>query len=83
MDFSHIGITDKVYLRVSPQVYYLKLDKDGGFYASGTLTLATMDFPLSVSSMFNQTIKTDITGADDFSWNVSLAYSFRHSYAKL
>jgi hypothetical protein len=82
MNFSNIGITEKVYLRFSPQTYYLKLDKDNGFYASGVLTLAMRDFPLSVSSMVNKTIRTDITGSPDFNWNVSLVYSFAYSYTR-
>jgi len=67
-------------LRFNPQVYYLKMDEDDGFYASATLTLARQNFPVSVSALVNRTIQTDIPVGEDFIWNVSLIYSFNKKY---
>lgn len=78
--FSNIRLSDKFYLRFNPQVYYLKMDADDGFYASATLTLARQNFPLSVSALVNRTIQTDILVGEDFIWNVSLIYSFNKKY---
>jgi hypothetical protein len=81
--FSNIKLTDKVFMRFNPQVYYLNMDKDAGLYFNATLTLAMKNFPLSVSSLINQTIKTDIPIGEDFLWNVSLIYTFNKKYTVL
>jgi len=78
--FSNIRLSDQFYLRFNPQVYYLKMDEDDGFYASATLTLARQNFPVSVSALVNRTIQTDIPVGEDFIWNVSLIYSFNKKY---
>ena len=73
--FTNIGITKQFYLVFSPQVYYLKMDALDGFYGVGILTLAKRNFPLSLSSIFNQKIDSDIAG-EELNWNISLVYSF-------
>ncbi len=83
INFSNIKLGDKVFMRFNPQVYYLNMDKDGGFYFNATLTLAMRNFPLSVSSLINQTIKTDIPIGEDFLWNVSLIYTFNKKYREI
>ena len=79
-NFSNIRLFDEVYLRFIPQVYYLKQDKEDGFYATSTIALAKRGFPLSVMAIFNKTIETDITASKDFVWNLSLIYSFSKHY---
>ena len=81
--FSNIRLSDQFYMRFNPQIYYLKMDADDGFYASATLTLARRNFPLSISTLFNKTLQTEITAGEDFIWNVSLIYTFNNKYAKL
>ena len=81
--FSNIRLSDQLYMRFNPQIYYLKMDADDGFYASATLTLARRNFPLSISTLFNKTLQTEITAGEDFIWNVSLIYTFNNKYAKL
>jgi hypothetical protein len=81
-NFSNIRISEQFFLKFNPQVYYLKMDADDGFYANASLTLARRNFPLSVSSLFNKTIKTEIPVGEDFIWNVSLIYSFNNEYVR-
>lgn len=81
-NFSNIKLSKQVYIKFNPQVYYLKMDDLEGFYATSTLTLAKRNFPLSLQSIMNQTIKSDIPANKEFVWNVSLVYSFSNEYAK-
>lgn len=74
--FNNLFITDKLYFNISPQAYYLRLDKDEGYYAVGFITLGKKDFPLTVSAILNKAIKTEIDPEDDFLWNISLDYRF-------
>ncbi len=69
-------VSEKLYINVSPQVYYLRLDDLTGYYVVGFITLAKKDFPLSLSAILNKAINTQIQPEKDFIWNVSLVYSF-------
>ena len=83
INFSNSKLSDKVFMKFYPSVYYLNMDKKDGFYFNATLTLAMRNFPLSVSSLINKTIQTEIPVGDDFLWNVSLIYTFNKKYAAL
>jgi len=74
---SNIGITPDVALKLNPQVYYLSMDQNHGFYASAAATLSHKKWPVSLGALFNQTISTQITGSKPFVWNVSVAYAFK------
>ncbi|APQ16240.1 hypothetical protein [Maribacter hydrothermalis] len=74
--FTNLFISEQFYFNISPQVYYLKTDDDKGYYAVGFITLAKKDFPLSISAILNKAIDTEIVPEDDFTWNISLVYSF-------
>jgi hypothetical protein len=80
--FSNIRLSDQFYLRFNPQVYYLNMDDIDGFYFNSTLTLAKRNFPLSISAMINEPIKTNISAGNGFLWNVSLIYSFNKEYVE-
>ncbi len=84
--FTNLYISEKCYLNISPQVYYLTLDDLKGYYAVGFITLAKKGFPISISSILNKAIDTEIVPEDDFTWNISVNYSFgstnRHSNNK-
>ncbi len=82
-NFSNIKITDQFFMRFNPQLYYLKLDAEDGYYFTSTLTLAKKNFPLSVSSTIDKEINSNITGSKDFIWNISLAYAFDKKFVKL
>jgi hypothetical protein len=80
--FSNINILDKFFIRFSPQIYYLIMDENTGWYYNSTLTVARRNFPLSVSTLINKSIQTEIAAQDDFLWNVSLIYTFNKNYVK-
>jgi hypothetical protein len=80
--FSNIKLSNKYYLKFNPQVFYLNTAKKEGFYASSGLTLAKQHFPLSISTMVNKPLKTDIAGKV-FDWNVSLIYSLSKNFVRL
>jgi len=81
-NFSNIRLSKEIYLRFYPQLYYLRMEQDDGFYVTASATLAHRNFPLSVQSMVNLPIQTNIPGGSDFVWNVSLIYSFNHEYSR-
>ena len=74
--FSNLYISEHYYFNVTPQVYFLTNDELKGYYAAGFITFAKKDFPLSISAILNKAIDTEIVPEDDFTWNVSLNYSF-------
>jgi hypothetical protein len=81
-NFSSINLTKQYFIRFNPQVYYLKMDKNDGFYYSASMTLARRNFPISISALINKTIQSHITASKNFVWNASLIYSFNNSYVK-
>lgn len=81
-NFTNIKLSDQFFMKFNPQVYYLRMDERDGYYVTATLTLAKRNFPLSLQSILNQTIETNIPAKSDFVWNVSLIYSFNKEYVK-
>ncbi len=80
-DFSHIGLPGRFYLGLSPQLYYLKQDAEDGLYVAGGVELGRDGFPLTLSSLFNKSITTDIADTN-FDWNISLIWSFGNDYTR-
>ena len=74
-NFSNIKLIDKFFMRLVPQIYYLKADDKDGVYITSTVTLAKRGFPLTLSSIVNKKLQSNIP-SDDFVWNISLAYSY-------
>lgn len=79
---SHINLADLVRLRITPQFYYLHQDDHHGTYFTSSLALDREGFPLSLQSIINQPLNTDIPGGDKLVWNVSLIYSFDALHVK-
>lgn len=77
---SNIRMVKDISLRLNPQLYLLKMDDLQGYYVTSTFTLSKKEFPLSISSVFNQEIKSTI-GSKPFVWNVSLVYAFDRNYS--
>ncbi len=77
----NIKLPGQLLFRFTPQVYYLKMDDLDGTYAAATLGLSSKKFPVSVTSMLNKILETEIGGTKDFSWNVSLVYTFSRNFA--
>lgn len=81
-NFSHIKLFHDVFFRFTPQFYYLNQDGKDGFYFTSTFTLARAKFPLSVQSIINKTIQSEVPGSENFVWNISLIYSFSKKYVE-
>ncbi len=79
-NFSNIPLTKQFYLKFIPQVYYLKMDHQNGFYFTSALSLANRKIPVSITSVINKVIQTDISASKNFVWNLSLIYSFNKKY---
>ena len=76
-----IRLTNKLYLEWDPQLYFLRIDQDNGYFASHNLSLKHRKFPFYLSSLMNKSLSSDIE-ADDFDWNISLVYAFKNNFSK-
>lgn len=79
---SNIKLPGELYMKITPQFYYLKQDARDGFYFTSSMSLAKKNFPLSVSAIINKTLSGNILGSKNFVWNTSLVYSFNKNYAR-
>ena len=79
--FSDLKLAGDYHMNVNPQVFFLQVDENSGFYTNTALTLKKTDFPFQLQTFFNQKIKSTIP-ANDLVWNVSLIYKFENRYAK-
>jgi hypothetical protein len=78
--FSNIKLSDNVFMVFSPSVYFLKIDKNSGYYFNSTISINKRNFPFSVSALVNKTITTKIPIGENFLWNVNLIYTFNKKY---
>ena len=78
-NFSHIPLYKDFFAKFSPQVFYLKMDKNEGYYTNATLTFVKKNFPLSLSFIANQKIKSSIAGGK-FVWNATLTYALNRKF---
>lgn len=74
--FNKIYIAKELYFNWSPQAYFLKSDDLKGYYVASFTTLGHDNFPVSISSILNKAIDTEILPENDFTWNISLNYRF-------
>lgn len=73
-NFTKIKLAGKTYFSFNPQVFYLKVDAIDGFYVNATTTVGVRGFPITISSIVNKAIESDIP-AKSFDWNISLIYT--------
>ena len=73
---SNISIGKELVLSLTPQIYFLKMDKNEGYYLTGAIKLAKRNSPYALTSVFNKVINTEINPQDDFVYNFSLTYLF-------
>jgi len=78
---SKLNLVKNFKLRVNPQLFFLKVDENSGFYVNSALTLSKEGFPVEFQGFFNQKIKSEVAG-DDLVWNMSLLYSFSNAFSK-
>ena len=81
-NFSNIKLFNDIYFRFTPQFYYLNQDGKDGVYLTSAFTLSKLRFPLSIQSIINKTIQTEVPGSENFVWNISLIYSFNKKYVE-
>lgn len=81
-NFSMIKLSDSYFLRFTPQAYYLKQAQYDGFYIASTVSLVKKSFPLSISSILNKAIRTDIPGSQNLIWNLNITYAFNKNYVE-
>lgn len=78
-NFNKIKLAGKSYLSFNPQAFYLKVDKDDGYYINATTTWGIQDFPLSVSAIVNKAIESEIA-AQDFDWSINFIYTLNRNF---
>jgi len=71
---SKIKIGGPVFINFNPQVFYLKVDDNDGYYVNATTTLGFQNFPFTISNTLNKAITTTIP-AREFDWNIGLVYT--------
>lgn len=69
-------LPDQYLIRFAPQLYYLKADRDDGYYLYSGLTVAKRNLPLSLSAVVNRPFRTSVAGGEDLIWNMSVNYSY-------
>ena len=74
---SEIYLFQDIFLTMSPELYYLKIDRDDGVYIASGMNLGKDNVPVSISAFYNQTIHSNISGSPVTLWNLSLTYSIR------
>ena len=79
-NFSHIRISKQFYVGAVPQLYYLFQDGNDGYYFTSAFMIARQNFPLSLASIINKQLRSNIPRSKDFNWNVGLVYSFNRNY---
>lgn len=72
-----IPLSKTISMRIDPQVYYLRTDDRDGYYAYSGISLTKAGLPLSISSIVNKPMRTNVPGGSDFLWNVSATYAIR------
>ncbi|WP_332910279.1 hypothetical protein [Algoriphagus boritolerans] len=78
---SNLQLVKDFKLRINPQLFFLKVDENSGFYVNSALTLSKGDFPVEFQGFFNQKIRSEVAG-DDLVWNMSLLYKFSNTFSK-
>jgi len=80
--FNQIKLIGKWWARFYPQVYFLDLDEQTGFFYNHIVYVARTGFPLSVSSNFTYAFHTEIPNSSGLLWNLSLIYTAGGVYVK-
>jgi hypothetical protein len=81
--FSNIPITKNIIARVAPEIYYLKMDDNGGVFFNSRFLISKKNSPLSISGLINKPLESNIPSDYDFLWNVGLTYTFNKKYTEV
>jgi hypothetical protein len=79
---SNIPIAKNTTARMTPEVYYLKMDDNEGVYLNARLSVSNRNFPVSLSALVNKPLESNIPSEYDLLWHVALSYSFGGNYIK-
>jgi hypothetical protein len=78
-NFTKIKLAGKLYFNFNPQVFYLKVDADDGFYVNATAALGIHGFPVTISGIVNKSIESSIA-ARDFDWSLGVVYTLDRNF---
>ena len=81
--FSNIPITKNIIARIVPEIYYLKMDENDGVYLNATLLISKKNFPISISGLINNPLKSNIPTNYGLLWNVGVTYTFTKKYTEV
>lgn len=79
---SDVRITEQFQFSLMPEMYYLRMDENDGFYFASAFSLEHKKWPVSMGAMINEKIESEID-SKDFIWNISLKYSFGKKYVEI
>lgn len=74
---SNLELFHDYVVQLAPQIYFLRTNGQNGTYVSASVSFGRSGWPISIGTIVNQPIRTDVAGGQDFLWNVSLNYAFR------
>jgi len=77
---SNIPVAKNTTARITPEVYYLKMDDNEGVFLNARLSVSNRNFPVSLSALINKPLESNIPSEYDFLWHVGLSYSFGRNY---
>ena len=66
---------------ITPQLYYLKSDKQDGYYFNSNVVLAKQKSPFVLMYMINKEIRSNVAGSVNYDWNVSFLYNFSNKFS--
>lgn len=81
--FSNINLGGDYALSFAPQIYYLQVDQQDGFYLTGNVILSNKKSPFSFMYLYNKEVRTNITGSKNLDWNLTLMYNFNKAFRSL
>ncbi len=79
---SNIPVAKNTTARITPEVYYLKMDDKEGVYLNARLSVSNRNFPVSFSALVNKPLESNIPSEYNFLWHVALSYTFGGNYIK-
>ncbi|NLJ42792.1 MAG: hypothetical protein GX431_03975 [Bacteroidales bacterium] len=79
---SNIPVAEGTTARITPEIYYLKMDGNEGVFFNARLSVSNRNFPVSVSALVNKPLKSNIPSEYDFLWHIAMSYSFGGNYTK-
>ena len=77
----NINLSKSFSLSFNPEIYFLKIDSNQGYYVAQTFAIRHSKLPFSISTTMNKAINSNIN-AKPFDWNIGFNYNFKSSFQK-